>query len=103
IAVNVYPKPSSVPERASARARETVERRARQVDAESKQADFVIHAETPFAASPRRAFFDASREAGERIARERLDALRTVLAARGIETGPESCDQLVRTSTLATR
>ena len=103
IAVNVYPKPSSVPEHASVRARETVERRARQVDAESKQADFVIHAETPFAASPRRAFFDASREAGERIAREQLDALRVVLAARGIETGPDGCDQLASIDAVGMR
>lgn len=79
IAVNVYPKPDSVPDGASSRVRAQVERRARQTADQARQADFVIDAETPFAASPRRAFFEAARAAGERVARARLPALLAAL------------------------
>ncbi|MEM7378566.1 MAG: patatin-like phospholipase family protein [Pseudomonadota bacterium] len=91
IAVNVYPKPASVPDNASARARAQVERRARQVARQARDADFVIDAETPFAAGPRRAFFEAARAAGERAARARLPALMTALGAQHPPHGVRDC------------
>lgn len=84
IAVNVYPKTSSILKNASHRSREQVQRRARQTKPESALADFVIHAETPFDASPRQSFFKASREIGEQVARSRLPSLLETLGDRQI-------------------
>lgn len=86
IAVNVYPKTTSIPKNANRRSREQVLRRARQTKPESAFADFVIHAETPFNAGPRQSFFKASREVGERVAKSRLPSLLETLLDRQFRT-----------------
>lgn len=91
IAVNVYPKLGSIPENASEKDRAQVIRRSQQIEAEIKNADFLIHAETPFKASPRKAFFKASRLMGEQEAIKRLPALIEALKQQQISVGENGC------------
>ncbi|MEM7291888.1 MAG: patatin-like phospholipase family protein [Pseudomonadota bacterium] len=91
IAVNVYPKTSSLPANVSDRLRATVERRERQTQAEIGFADFVIHAETHYDAGPSRAYFEESRDIGEQVARERLVDLVSELKQNGIEMRGANC------------
>lgn len=79
IAVNVYPRMASVPSDASHRLRMQQERRHRLISREVTQADFYIHPDTPWRASPRRQFFEASRSIGEAEARDRLSELQVLL------------------------
>ncbi len=83
IAVNVYPRPESTPIDASRRSLAEGARRQRQIAPEAAKADFVIHPDTPYKASPRRKFFTAAREIGEQEARARLSALTAALASAG--------------------
>ncbi|MEM7097693.1 MAG: patatin-like phospholipase family protein [Pseudomonadota bacterium] len=85
IAVNVYPHLESAPESASLRSRSESERRARLIDAQTAHADFVIHPNTPFNASPRKKFFAAAREIGETQALAQLPALQAALAQHFLE------------------
>lgn len=91
IAVNVYPKESSIPDNASERARAQVIRRSEQINRELRNADFVIHAETPFAASPRKSFFRKSRSLGEQEATAKLPELFTALEKRGTRRNRNGC------------
>ena len=88
IAVNVYPRLESVPNDASDHARAQAERRQKLIDPQVAMADFLIHANTPFQASPRRAFFVEAREIGEREARAQLPALLASLAQHRGEIRP---------------
>jgi NTE family protein len=56
-------------------------RRAR-IDPEVAFADFVIHPDLGYLASPRRAYFDQSQVTGEATARQRLPALKAQLKAK---------------------
>ncbi|MEM7207579.1 MAG: patatin-like phospholipase family protein [Pseudomonadota bacterium] len=87
IAVNVYPKTSSIPTDASDRSREQVERRASQTASEMALADFAIHAETPFKAGPNTEFFKTSREIGEKVAASKIHELLAALEQRQIGLG----------------
>lgn len=83
IAVNVYPRLESTPPDAPAamRARDAL-RRAR-IEPEAAQADFLLHPDLGYYASPRRSYFLQSRQIGEAEARARLPALRARLALAG--------------------
>ena len=91
IAVNVYPDSESIPPTASEASRAQVVRRERQIQPEIALADFAIHAETPFAASPRKKFFETSRAIGEQVAKSRIPALLAALAQRQITPHTENC------------
>ena len=91
IAVNVYPKISSIPQDASEWDRAQVIRRSKQIEPEMANADFAIHAETPFAASPRKAFFQTARSLGEQEAMNRLPALFAALERKQIDVGADGC------------
>ncbi len=91
IAVNVYPRLESAPSTASAESRALVARREQQIKPEMAMADFVIHAETPYDASPRRKFFKASRAIGEQVARSRLPALLAALEQKQIAVNTDKC------------
>ena len=92
IAVNVYPKPESIPEDASDKNKSRVIRRARQIAPQAALADFVIHAETPFYASPRKRFFNASRDVGKQVALENLAALKIALQEQGVTIDRFTCN-----------
>lgn len=81
IAVNVYPR--QVPEDASSGSRAQFERRIRLIEPEVAMADFLIHVDTPYRASPRQKFFTTSRALGEAQARLQLADLLAALAAAG--------------------
>lgn len=91
IAVNVYPKPESIPEDASDKSISRVFRRARQIAPQAALADYVLHAETPFYASPRKSFFIESRAVGERVANANLPALIAALKEKNVPLGRRSC------------
>lgn len=91
IAVNVYPRSSSVPPDANSRSIAQVARREQQIQREVAFADFVIHAETPYQASPTRSFFEASRAIGEEVARARLPDLLAELGSRSIRNRRGDC------------
>lgn len=93
IAVNVYPKTESIPDNASKKSRDQVIRRAQQTRPEMALADFVIYAETPYAASPRKSFFTASRDIGEQVAAARLPELLLALERMQIPVNG-SCNRM---------
>ncbi len=80
IAVNVYPRIESTPPGAKQKLRNQNARRQQQIEAEIHMADFVIHPDTPYHASPRRRFFEQSRRIGEAEANARLPALLAALS-----------------------
>lgn len=80
IAVNVYPRSESVPPDASGKLRAQALRRMEQIEQQLHMADFVIHPDTPFHASPRKKFFSAARSIGEIEAKARLPALLEALS-----------------------
>lgn len=75
IAVNVYPRLESTPSDASAESRARNEHRHRLIAPEVAKADFLIHPDTPYRASPRKRFFVSARSIGEKEARSRLPEL----------------------------
>ncbi len=91
IAVNVYPRTASTPTNASEHSRQQVARRERQIQPEMALADFVLHPETPYEASPSKQFFEASRAIGEEVARAELPALLAALRARQIPVDTQRC------------
>ena len=91
IAVNVYPRTTSTPANASQQSRELVARREQQTRPEMALADFVIHPETPYQASPSKQFFEASRAIGEAVARAELPELLAALRARQIPVDTGHC------------
>jgi NTE family protein len=87
IAVNVYPREESTPPDAPEAMRARDARRRARIAPEVAQADFVLHPDLGYYASPRRSFFVESRQLGEAHAREQLPALKaaltTALAGKG--------------------
>jgi NTE family protein len=84
IAVDVSARAGSTPPDASAALRLRDQRRRARIEPEVARADFLIHPDLPYAASPLRSYFVAARAAGEAEARVRLPALRERLAAGGL-------------------
>lgn len=85
IAVNVYPKKASTPADASGQSQARYERRRLQMAPELAKADFVIHADTPYHASPRQRYFRAARAVGEEEARKRLPELHLALRKAAVQ------------------
>jgi NTE family protein len=85
IAIDVSARPGSAPEgvRPDWLLRDAA-RRSR-TDPELALADFVIHPDMGYYASPREAFFNRARQAGEDEARRRLPALQTKLAEKQLK------------------
>lgn len=84
IAVDVTPRPQTVPAGASAAQRERVFRRSARIAPEAALADYVIHAELDFAASPLPSYFRLARATGERSARQQLPQLLVRLQGAGL-------------------
>ena len=75
IAVNVYPRTESTPSDAPASMRERDARRRARIEPEITQANFVLHPDLGYYASPLRSYFVESRQIGEATARAQLPAL----------------------------
>lgn len=85
IAVNVYPRLESTPPDAPESMRARDARRRARIEPEAARADFVLHLDLGYYASPRRSYFIESRQVGEAETRARLPALRALLARIGDE------------------
>ncbi len=90
IAVDVTPKLEIAPPGTSEWQLERVARRRARIAPEAAQADFLIHADLPFGASPLPSYFKLAREGGERSARAHLPALLDDLLAAGIKADARS-------------
>jgi NTE family protein len=84
IAIDVSARPGSAPEGVKPDWLERDARRRSRIDPEVAQADFVIHPDMGYYASPREAFFNRARQAGEDEARRLLPALTLKLAQVGL-------------------
>ncbi len=98
IAVNVYPRLESTPPDAPDAMRARDARRRARIAPEAAQADFVLHPDLGYYASPRRSYFIESRQIGEAEARARLPALQARLArlariGEGVALGPRPLDR----------
>ena len=84
IAIDVSARPDSAPPGTSpAWLTRDATRRSR-IDPEVAVADFVLHPDMGYAASPRRSFFEKAQAAGEKEARQLLPALKEKLIAAGV-------------------
>jgi NTE family protein len=93
IAVNVYPRPESMPAEASESTRARDARRRAAIEPEVAQADFVLHADTEYYAQPLRRYFVAARQRGEAVARAELPALLDKLRGRGTAGRSDALDR----------
>jgi len=84
IAVDVTPRPETAPGDASPAQRDRVVSRSRRIAPEAAQADYLIHAELAFDASPLPSYFRYARSAGEARAREQLPLLLASLQRAGL-------------------
>ncbi len=84
IAVDVTPRPESAPEGTSQSQRERVARRAARIAPEAALADYLIHADLGFGASPLPSYFEYARATGERSARTHLPRLLASLDRAGL-------------------
>ena len=84
IAVDVTPRPETAPPDASASQRARVAMRSARIAPEAVLADYMIHADLKFKASPRRSYFSYARAAGERSARSHLPLLLDRLQSYGV-------------------
>jgi NTE family protein len=84
IAVDVSAQPGTTPAEASAALRERDLRRRARIEPEVRRADFLLHPDLDYWASPRRSYFVDSRRRGEADARARLPELLAALEARGL-------------------
>lgn len=84
IAVDVTPRLATAPPGTSAPAIDRIARRTARIAPEAAQADFVIHAELDFEASPLASYFRYARAAGERSARAQLAPLQAALYRAGL-------------------
>lgn len=75
IAVDVTPRPESAPASTSLAQRERVARRHARILPEAAQADYLIHTDLKYDASPLPSYFAYARAAGERSARTHLPRL----------------------------
>ena len=87
IAVDVTPRPETAPADASAAQREHVIQRSIRIAPEAAQADYLIHAELDFAASPLPGYFRYARSTGELSARRQLPQLLASLKNSGAVVG----------------
>jgi NTE family protein len=86
IAVNVYPRLDNTPADAPRAMLERDARRRARIEPEVAKADFLLHPDLGYYASPRRSYFVESRQAGEDAARAALPALRRRLDAHAAES-----------------
>ncbi len=94
IAVDVTPRPETAPAGTSQAQRERVARRAARIAPEAAQADYLIHADLEFGASPLPGYFEYARAAGERRARAHLPQLLASLDRAGLPPpGPAASTQ----------
>ena len=98
IAVDVTPRIETAPDDASPAQRERVSKRRARIAPEAAQADYLIHAELAFDASPLPSYFRYARSAGERSARWHLpmllaDLQRAELANNQARSGAVSAAQ----------
>ncbi len=84
IAVDVTPRLETAPPDASPAQRDRVTRRNARIAPEAAQADYLIHAELAFDASPLASYFRYARAAGEQSARQHLPALAQRLEQAGL-------------------
>ena len=84
IAVDVTPRLETAPAHASAALRERIARRTARIAPEAALADYLIHAETGFDASPLPGYFRQARAAGEHSARRHLPLLLARLQGAGL-------------------
>jgi NTE family protein len=84
IAVDVTPRPDTAPPGASRTHRERVVRRSERIAPEAALADYLIHADLDFEASPLPSYFSYARDKGERSARQHLPALQASLQRAGL-------------------
>jgi NTE family protein len=84
IAVDVTPSPERAPAGTSAAQLDRIAQRVARTAPEAALADFVIHADLQFGASPLPSFFRYARQAGEDKAREVLPALLMALSDKGV-------------------
>jgi NTE family protein len=84
IAVDVTPRAETATADTSLAQRERVARRQARIEPEAAQADYVIHAELSFDASPLPSYFRYARAAGERSARWQLPMLLADLQRAGL-------------------
>jgi NTE family protein len=84
IAVDVTPRPETAPPGTPTAQRERVVQRSARIAPEAAQADYLIHAELRFEASPLPSYFRYARSQGERSARQHLPQLRAELQRAGL-------------------
>jgi NTE family protein len=92
IAVDVTPRSDTEPVDASPAQRERVARRRARIAPEAAEADYLIHAELAFDASPLPSYFRYARAAGERSARRHLPLLLADLQRSGLASNHELGD-----------
>lgn len=84
VAVDVTPRPETAPDDASPAQCERVLKRTARIRPEAAQADYLIHAELEFGASPLPSYFRYARAAGELSARRHLPDLLARLQRAGL-------------------
>lgn len=84
IAVDVSARAGSAPAGTQARWLERDEKRRKLIDPEVAQADFLLHPDLGYMASPRQAYFIQSRNLGEAYARQEVPKLVVKLKAAGL-------------------
>jgi NTE family protein len=86
IAVDVTPRLEAAPAHASASQRERIAGRIARTAPEAASADFLIHTNLKFEASPLPSYFRYARATGERSARQQLPRLLDSLQRVGLHT-----------------
>jgi NTE family protein len=95
IAVDVTPRPETEPVDASPAQRERVAKRRARIAPEAAEADYMIHPELAFDASPLPSYFRYAQAAGERSARRHLPLLLADLQRSGLAKNHERGDGAV--------
>jgi len=85
IAVDVSARPNTTPAKASKTMRERDISRRMRIQPEVEKADFLIHPDLGYWASPRRAYFVESRRIGEETAKELVDDLVSAIQVKTLE------------------
>jgi NTE family protein len=88
IAVDVTPRLEAAPPNISASQRARIAGRIARIAPEAAAADFLIHTDLKFEASPLPSYFRHARATGERNVREKLPQLLESLHRAGLQTGP---------------
>lgn len=84
LAIDVSAHPGTAPARIPVSMLERDDKRRLRIDPETKKADFVIHPDMGYLASPRASFFKKAQAAGEQAARQALpDLLEKLKVLRG--------------------